>query len=121
MKKLFACILLLSHINSSVFFQSADETDVYDKKGRQIDDINSLAEYIDQVILENHDSTPEDEDDDQAEYFQVSQINTYNFEPYRIQIEPLKKEDKKNYSNFLTENKFTSPVFEIPCPPPEIC
>jgi hypothetical protein len=54
-----------------MFFPMVDETDIYEKSGEQRDDINSLAEYIYQVLLGHRDSTPEDEDDDQAHFYQL--------------------------------------------------
>lgn len=54
-----------------------DEIDTFDRKGRQIDDINSVTEFVDQVVLGNKDATPEDEDDDEADYFPVFKIFVY--------------------------------------------
>ncbi len=47
-----------------MFIPQLDELDVIDEKGYQLDDTNSLYDYIDEVILRNKDTTPEDEDDD---------------------------------------------------------
>lgn len=55
-----------------MFFPMVDEDDQYDEvTGLQKDDINSLAEYIYQVILGHKDTTPEDEDDDQAHFYHI--------------------------------------------------
>ena len=62
-------------MNYSMFIPQVDETDIYDKNGNQVDDINSLVEYIDQIVLGNVDPTPEDEDDDNACYFHVIKID----------------------------------------------
>ena len=62
MKKVFAFILLLCHLNTSMFLPQVDEDDQYDAHGQQIDDLNTVSEYIDQVVLGDVDKTPEDED-----------------------------------------------------------
>jgi hypothetical protein len=43
MKKLLAFILLLSHMNTSMFLPQVPEDDIYDGNGNQVDDINSTA------------------------------------------------------------------------------
>src|SRR5215210_1991943 len=62
-KKLLAFIFLLSHINSTMLLPQVVETDVF-RNGRQVDDINTIVEYIQQEILDITDDSPEDEDDD---------------------------------------------------------
>lgn len=47
------------------------ELDSFSISGEQVDDINSVIEFVDQIILGNDDSTPEDEDDDSAKHFLV--------------------------------------------------
>ena len=69
MKKIVAFILLLCHMNTSMFLPQMDEEDVYIASGQQVDDINSVVEYVDQVMLGHKDDTPEDEDDDSGQNF----------------------------------------------------
>ncbi len=70
-------IVLFMHVNTYMFFPMIDEQDVYEASGVQKDDINSLIEYIDQVVLGHHDDTPEDEDDDQAHFYHLKAPVSY--------------------------------------------
>jgi hypothetical protein len=54
-----------------MFLPQLAERDTYDMAGQQTDDINSLIEFINQVVLGNKDDSPEDEDDDSEEHFLV--------------------------------------------------
>jgi len=74
-KQLLAFILLISHMNTSMFFPVTEEMDFYDAKGRQVDDVNSVVEYIVQdVIMDDHGKKPpaDDEDNDQPHYFHLN-------------------------------------------------
>lgn len=69
-----AFILLLSHINTSMFFPVVEEVDFYDAKGRQINDVNSVVEFIVQDLVAGDDGgnvPADDEDNDQPNYFQL--------------------------------------------------
>jgi hypothetical protein len=66
--RFFAFILLVSHMNASMWLPQVEEQDVF-LNGQQVDDINSLIEYIEQEVLNIPDSSPEDEDDDKARHF----------------------------------------------------
>jgi len=44
--KIIAFIVLVSHINFSMFIAQIDEVDVFDKNGQQREDVNSLIEYL---------------------------------------------------------------------------
>jgi hypothetical protein len=81
MRRIFGFILLLGHINFSMFMPQVNEVDGIDAIGIQKDDINSLLEYVDQVVFENPDLTPEDEDDDNGQNFHLIGIE-YFFEPF---------------------------------------
>jgi hypothetical protein len=66
--RFFAFILLVSHMNAAMWLPQVEEQDVF-LNGQQVDDINSLIEYIEQEVLNIPDSSPEDEDDDKAQHF----------------------------------------------------
>ena len=78
-KKLLALLVLISHINFSMFIPQLDELDVIDEKGYQVDDTNSLYDYIDEVVLRNKDITPDDEDDDALMYYHILKVGNYIF------------------------------------------
>ena len=100
MKKLLAVLILLYHVNFFMFIPQLDEVDQYDSKGMVIDDINSLTGYIDQAVFGHKHSSPQDEDDDNARYFQLVNIDGYNFQQQIIEsIE----------GHFILSNKVTYP------------
>lgn len=103
-----------------MFLPVVDERDMFDAKGVQVDDINTLYEYIDQEIFQNHDDTPEDEDDDNGHYFQVIKIDLY-FASYQIRLSPiiLFPAIAQIYPS-LDDHVLLFAFFEVPCPPPNL-
>src|SRR3954466_4082174 len=94
LRKILAFILLFAHLNTSMFIPQMDEeVDVYDSAGNQVDDINTLIEYIDQDVLGHNDNSPEDEDDDPARPLHVIKIVDYSFHPFFEEAQ--KKESTK--------------------------
>src|SRR5215203_1092819 len=87
MKNLLAFLVLISHMNFSMFLPQMAEVDIYDANGMQQDDINSLIEYVDQVVLGNHDDTPEDEDDDSGQNFSLAKTVDYLYQQNFFVIE----------------------------------
>ena len=118
MKKALAFILLMCHINASMFLPQIAEDDVYDSSGKQVDDINSVIEYF-QVAL-GYDHHADDEDDDNGQNFHVTKNVEYNYHQINIAVE---------YTKFVTvaPRKFhdiIEPGFQafspdIISPPPE--
>jgi hypothetical protein len=70
LKKAGLFILILSYLNLALVPQNAEQ-DSYHKSGKQVDDINSFYEFIDEIVLGNIDDTPEDEDDDSGLHYLV--------------------------------------------------
>jgi hypothetical protein len=121
MLKTIAYILLFIHISTSMFIPVVDEKDVYDACGRQIDDINTIFEYVDQVILGNVDVTAEDEDDDQPHYFTGTFAISYYISCQEQTIpfnEPTTKELAVAYP-LMPVQKTSSVAYDILTPPPE--
>ena len=56
------------------------EVDIYNAQGQQEDDINTVIEYVDEVLLDNHRPTPVDEDNDQGQNFHLVKIVDYYFD-----------------------------------------
>jgi hypothetical protein len=121
MKKVLAFLVLLSHMNYAMFIPQLDEVDAYDANGNQVDDINSLTEYIDQIVLGNKDDTPEDEDDDNGFYLNIVKVDQYCFQQFVIELDAAVeiRQNKTKYPPRL-ENKLPAIFFEIQSPPPEI-
>ncbi|PZR29873.1 MAG: hypothetical protein DI538_23725 [Azospira oryzae] len=119
MKRLSLFLLLLLHLNFSVFIPQFDEVDRRGKNGVVVDDINSLAEFIDQVVLGHKDTTPEDEDNDQARHFHASKAIKYYFQEVVI-IKTIHLETPKASIPLpKQEGEVSSIYFEIPSPPPK--
>ena len=118
MKKLLAFILLLSHLNTSMLLPQAPEDDVYDKNGNQVDDINSIVEFVMVHLGIDHDA--DDEDNDQGQNFHIVKIFDYCFQPvfnniktheFTITKQPMFGEYK--------EDKMPDISFDIIIPPPK--
>jgi hypothetical protein len=120
MKKVLAFLVLLSHINFAMFIAQVDEVDIYTKDGQQVEDINSLFEYVDEVILGNKNPHPLDEDDDNARYFHASKFDDYCFSQLGTE---LKKSNtlssiKTKYPPYI-EKKLGLVFLDIQIPPPK--
>ena len=117
MLRIFGFILLLGHMNFSMFMPQVNEVDGIDASGIQKDDINSLLEYVDQVVFENPDLTPEDEDDDSGQNFHLIGIEYY-FEPFPELVEHYlaRINFQKFYENFLC--RISAVALQILTPPP---
>jgi hypothetical protein len=108
------------HINTSLFTPVVDEQDNFNCYSRQVDDINSVIEYINEVILGNLDDTPEDEDDDQAHYYQVLKFDYY-FKSQHEGFNALTFSILTNTPFFPLKERFV-PHFlpEVISPPPDL-
>ena len=123
MRKLISILLLLIHVNTSMFIPVMDEVDIFDAHGMQYDDINSTYEYVDQVVLGNEDSTPEDEDDDHAREFNMVYMKIFVV-PRLIMSEPGEKNTAAIWvikPDFLIrpEDRWASAFHDIIVPPPK--
>jgi hypothetical protein len=95
------------------------EVDSYDTAGLQRDDINSVYEYIDQVLLGNLDATPEDEDDDSGRnFFLPKMLDLYRSKEV-ILTPDFKPRNVKNTYPSLREPNLRARFTEIIAPPPE--
>src|SRR4051794_13610638 len=114
MKNLLSILILFSHMNFSMFIPQLDEADGFDQSGRQIDDINSLYEYIDEVVLGNVDSTPDDEDDDNGIYYHIQKAEDYSFSHAQFAVtKPERSLKNKNDFQIFVPEKITPVFFEI--------
>ena len=121
MRKVAAFILLVYHVNFYMFTPQLDEVDAYDVSGKPVDDINSLYEYIDQVVLDHKDDTPEDEDDDSPNNYTIVQVSTYYCDQHIFEIPPIKQhlQSKRNF-RYHYEPSIISITYDIISPPPEV-
>ena len=118
MKKVFAFILLLCHMNTSMFLPQIAEVDTYNTKGQLKDDINSLAEYI-QVVL-GYDHTADDEDDDSGQNFHLVNATNYYYQQEIKILEQQKFTDPvaHSYTGYIF-CRLNTPSYEIIAPPPK--
>ncbi len=118
MKKILAFILLISHMNTSMLLPQVPEVDIYDANGNQIDDINSVVEYV--MVKLGFDHHADDEDDDSGQNLHLVTGFQYTFEPYFL---PLIKEYSASEINSFAEFthlKAPSVSYDIIVPPPKV-
>ena len=120
LKKLLIFIVMLVHINGSMFLPQVAEQDIYNAQGQQQKDINTVIEYVDEVLMDNHDKNPVDEDNDQGQNFHLVKMVDYYFE---IDFSPIKHKPvvaiAKNKFSLFPEEKIHSVTLDILAPPPK--
>lgn len=117
MRKVFSFILLLCHINASMFLPQVAEDDVVNSKGQYKDDINSISEYI--CVVLGYDHTADDEDDDSGQNFHLVNACDYFFQQEIVLIE-TKYSNPVNYTYAgYRQRKFSNPFYDIIAPPPK--
>lgn len=95
------------------------EDDCYESNGQQVDDINTVTEFIDQVVLGNKDGTPEDEDDDNGQNFHLAKAVEYQCPQFVVTLLP------KPFTEIWIKRPFNrssprihSVYFDLKTPPP---
>ena len=101
-----------------MFIPQVNEADIFTTAGTESDDINSLVEYIDQVVLGHTDAHPEDEDDDSARGCSVQQF-THDLQANRIEIPAPARASNKNDPSTYAFTLLTTAHRDIPTPPPK--
>ncbi|MGN6531270.1 MAG: hypothetical protein ACTHK0_05925 [Ginsengibacter sp.] len=119
MKQVFAFILLLSHMNTSMFLPQVPEQDVYDAHGNLVDDINSITELV--LVSLGIDHTADDEDDDSGQNFQLVRMADCVFHPFFNEINNTGASTNTRilYSDF-TNNKISRIAYDLIIPPPKL-
>lgn len=115
--KILAFLVLVSHINFSMFIAQVDEMDVFDKSGQQRDDVNCLVEYLANTFHIKH-KPLKDSDDDNARYFHVAKLPSYTLPQVIVSKENSFNFCKKTFSIFI-EKKIASVSLDIQGPPPK--
>ena len=122
LRRILAFILLLNHLNTSMFIPQMSEVDIYDSNGNQVDDVNTLVEFIDQEVLGHYDSTPEDEDDDTERVYHLIKIDDYSLQPFVTDIPPRltsSEEPGIAFTGYI-EHKPAPGFSHILLPPPKV-
>ena len=121
LRKVLAFLLLISHMNTSMFLPQVTEQDAYDSTGSPINDINSVFEFVNVVVLGHHQNPPVDEDDDNGQNFHLIKMVNYCFLPYFTEIHEKPAIDTETIAVFpyFNENKTEPGFFSIQVPPPK--
>lgn len=121
MRTFFTYLVLILHINTTMFFPVAEESVAFDMKGRPVDDVTSIVEFVDQVLLEHQDQTPRDKEEDHREHF----FNAFKCGLYittqkivYAQQPVFEIASTAQYSE-LEENSFPIVSYDILTPPPK--
>jgi hypothetical protein len=64
MKTVFTFFLLLLHINSAMLLPQVEAHAAVNSIGKPTDVINSIYEWVDETLLDHHDSSTQDQHDD---------------------------------------------------------
>jgi len=118
MRRLLAIILLLSHMNTSMFFPQVAEQDVYDSKGNELDNITSIVEWV--RVKTGLDHTADNENDNRAQNLHQVKDFQYTFDPTAFTKNiacnyKLVNVDYVEYRN----SKIPSVAYDILIPPPK--
>ncbi|HEU5366263.1 MAG TPA: hypothetical protein VFU62_12065 [Hanamia sp.] len=119
MRRLLAFILLLSHMNTSMFFPQVPEQDVYDSKGNQLDNITSIVEWV--RVKTGSDRTADNENGDRAQNLHQVKDFQYTFDPtsFTRNIHSHYKLVNIHYPEYRS-SKITSVAYDILVPPPKV-
>lgn len=117
MKRFLAFLLIVSHMNTSMFLPQAPEQDVYDANGNQLDDITSIVELV-RVKL-GWDHRADDENNDNGQNFHI--VNTgYTIEPFFGEVNnDFATNHSKEFFDFK-ELKIAAMSYDILVPPPKV-
>ncbi len=123
MRKLVIYILMLMHVNTYMFFPMLNEKDAYELNGKQKDDINSVVEFVYQILLGHKDLTPEDEDDDQEHIYQLKHYQAVPGSLYVV-VPPSKGSIFKTTTRVTHAScwieKQSDCYYSLNAPPPEV-
>lgn len=118
MRRLLAFILLLSHMNTSMFFPQVPEQDVYDNKGNQLDNITSIVEWV--RVKTGLDHTADNENGNRAQNLHQVKDFQYTFDPasFTKNIFTCFKLVNVKYTEY-PNSKIPSVSYDILVPPPK--
>jgi hypothetical protein len=120
LRDLVIFMVILVHVNGSMLLPQVAEQDIYNVQGQQEKDINTVIEYVDEVIMGNHDKDPIDEDNDEGQNFHLVKMVDYYFEIdfTPIKHRPLVAASKQQFCLF-SEKKLHTVIVDILAPPPK--
>ncbi len=118
MRRFLAFILLLSHMNTSMFFPQVPEQNVYDSKGNQLDNITSIVEWV--RVKTGLDHTADNENGDRAQNLHQVKDCQCIFDPtsFAKNISCCYRLVNLHYSEY-NNSKIPSVSYDIIIPPPK--
>lgn len=118
MRRLLAFILLVSHMNTSMFFPQVPEQNEYDSKGNQIDNITSIVEWV--RVVTGFDHTADNENDNRAQNLHPIKIFQYTSQNYFTNSINKSLELIDRYYSEFPKSKILMPSYDILVPPPKV-
>lgn len=113
-------VILLLHVNYSMFIAQVDEVDVYDKNGAQVEDVNSLVEYVDVILFGKEHRHKADDDDDCARFFHSIKVDYFFNQQVCVTKNISPVFGHKQLFPVYESGKPSSAYTEIQTPPPEL-
>lgn len=104
-------------MNTSMLLPQVPEVDIWDANGNQVDDINSVFEYV--MVKVGLDHHADDEDDDTGQNFHAASYPQYTFNPCYSEIIKDYSGAKRNLFPEYTQSKIRHISYDILVPPPE--
>jgi hypothetical protein len=119
MKKFLAFIVLICHVNFTMLLPQVPEQDIVLSNGQKVDDINSVLEFIDQVVFGHEDPTPDDEDDDNGQNFLVVKSLDFIFQSHLSVLGMSTPSGlQSDFSDYM-DGICLEPIFDTLSPPPK--
>lgn len=105
-------------MNTSMFLPQVAEKDKYDANGNQVDDINSVVEYV--AITLGYDHKADDEDDDTGQNFHLIKSFEFGYHQSSIEVKSVFNSiaSKISYPKYTEDNLLTV-SYDIIAPPPK--
>lgn len=121
MRRLLAVLMLIVHVNVTMFIPVVEDVDIYDTSGQQVSDINTLFQLIEEVFLGQTHHSDTDQDDDQAHYFTASH-HVHHYIVYKSVIcetQPLPVVREQEVYRIVHDEDILSGICTIIGPPPK--
>lgn len=99
-----------------------DEVDMYDQDGNQVNDINTLVQFVDQAILGHERKAHSDSDDDQAHFFSMLKVQQFVINPvicFNSRKQEFEPAAVKLMYGLFNDRALQSIAHDVLAPPPK--
>ena len=117
MRRVLAFILVISHMNTSMFFPQVPEQNVYDSKGNQLDNITSIVEWVRVKIGVDH--TADNENDNRAQNLHPVNNLQYTSDTYSTKVSSGYSELVNLHYAEYPKSRISLLSYDIVVPPPK--